>query len=216
MPTQSGDGSARPASFLRRFVSTVFGLAVLLIGVVLPAGTANASPVVVAGGTVSHWGSFFGNGSADNDLRTSPTPIALPGTVVQVATSNSTQYALLSDGSVYAWGLGGDGELGDGSTSDSFTTAVRVQFPSGVTIASLPVDAMPYNTGLAIDSTGQAWGWGDNSAGQLCLGSSGVQTTPVRIPLTDVTAMAGAGDPRALLLRRDPLRVRGQRRRRPG
>jgi alpha-tubulin suppressor-like RCC1 family protein len=63
-----------------------------------------------------------------------------------------------------------------------------------VTIASLPTDAMPYNTGLAIDTTGQAWGWGDNSAGQLCLGNTARQTTPVRVPLIHVTAMAGAGD----------------------
>jgi alpha-tubulin suppressor-like RCC1 family protein len=163
--------------------------------------SAAASPSAAFGGpatttttTVSHWGSFFGNGKANNDMHSSPTSIVLPGKVVEVATSNSTQYALLANGSVYAWGLGSDGELGNGTTTDSFTVAVKVQFPKGVKIASLPIDAMPYNTGLAVDSTGQPWGWGLDSAGQLCLGNSAMHTTPVKVPLSKVTTLAGAGD----------------------
>jgi len=168
---------------------------------VLPASEAGAAKAdnsfataTPSGTTVTHWGTFFGNGSANNDELLSPTSIALPAEVAEVATSNSTQYALLTDGSVYAWGLGGDGELGDGATADSFTIPVQVQFPAGVKIASLPTDAMPYNTGLAIDTTGQAWGWGDDSAGQLCQGKMSEFLTPVEIPLPDVTAAAGAGD----------------------
>jgi alpha-tubulin suppressor-like RCC1 family protein len=164
-----------------------------MVALTAAAGTAPAGAVTPTT-TASHWGSFFGNGSADNDILLSPTAISLPGRVVEVATSNSTQYALLGDGEVYAWGLGGDGELGTGGTTDSFTTARRVHFPTGVKIASLPIDAMPYNTGLAVDTTGRAWGWGDNSAGQLCIGKASMELTPVKLPLTDVTAMAGAGD----------------------
>jgi alpha-tubulin suppressor-like RCC1 family protein len=114
--------------------------------------------------------------------------------VVQVASSNSTQYALLADGEVYAWGLGAYGQLGDGGTTDSPTTPVQVQFPAGVTISSLPTDAMPFDTGLAVDTEGNAWGWGLNSSGQLCLGNTTEYTTPVELPLTSVTALAGAGD----------------------
>ncbi len=168
---------------------------------IITLSTVAATPTDAFGGSasttdtvVAHWGTFFGNGSADNDKVSSPTSIVLPGKVVQVATSNSTQYALLANGSVYAWGLGGYGELGNGGTKDSFTVAVKVQFPKGVKIASLPVDAMPYDTGLAVDSTGQPWGWGLDSAGQLCLGNSAMHTKPVQIPLSKVTAMAGAGD----------------------
>jgi alpha-tubulin suppressor-like RCC1 family protein len=97
--------------------------------VVLPASEASAakadSSVATAtpsGTTVTHWGAFFGNGSANNDELLAPNSIALPAGVEEVGTSNSTQYALLTDGSVYAWGLGGNGELGDGATADSFTT----------------------------------------------------------------------------------------------
>jgi alpha-tubulin suppressor-like RCC1 family protein len=145
---------------------------------------------------VNHWGGFFGDGlTTTHDLVDVPSPVTLPARVKEVATSNSTQYALLMNGTVWAWGLGDNGELGNGKTTNSFTTPVKVRFPAGVTISWLPTDAMPYDTGLAVDSTGQAWGWGFNVTGELCLGNNTMHTTPVKLPtFTDVTAMAGAGD----------------------
>ncbi|MGP0029440.1 MAG: fibronectin type III domain-containing protein [Acidimicrobiales bacterium] len=141
-----------------------------------------------------HWGVFTsGNGVPPDARLVSPTPVSLPGTVVQVASSNSTEYALLANGSVYAWGLGGGGELGDGGTTDSLSTAVEVQFPAGVKIAELPTDAMPYDTGLAIDTEGRVWGWGLNLSGELCLGNAREYLTPTLLPFTGVTAAAGAG-----------------------
>ena len=187
-------------------VSAAFGAALLSIGMgATAAGAAQlaapqkAAPQAAAHQKVAlHWGSFFGGHTGpdqgDVDTLLSPASMTLPGPVVQVATSNSTEYALLADGTVYAWGLGGDGQLGDGASADSFDTAVQVQFPAGVTIKSLPTDAMPYNTAMAIDTAGNAWGWGHNAGGQLCLGSPGRQLTPVELPFTDVTLAAGAGD----------------------
>jgi len=64
-----------------------------------------------------------------------------PAVAARPGTSNGAQYALLADGSLYAWGLGTQGELGDGSTASSFTRPVRVRFPAGVKIASIPTDA---------------------------------------------------------------------------
>lgn len=142
--------------------------------------------------TVEYWG-LFGSATAGGGLSATPYPIRLPGPARQVGTSNSTAYALLDDGTVYAWGLGADGQLGNGGTSDSLRTAVKVRFPAGVRIASLPDDVMPYNEGLAIDTTGHVWGWGTDPFGDaLCLGSRAPQLTPVRLPFSRVTAAAGA------------------------
>ena len=89
-----------------------------------------------------------------------PTPIpGIEGSVVQIATSNSDTYALTSTGSVWAWGVGSNGELGNGSTPLYVRTAVQVEFPAGVTITSLP-NPMPFDGGLAMDSPGNTWGWG--------------------------------------------------------
>jgi alpha-tubulin suppressor-like RCC1 family protein len=139
-----------------------------------------------------HWGSFFGDTNGDVDTAWRPVSVHLPGPIAQVASSNSTEYALLTNGSVYAWGLGSQGELGDGGTGNSFDSPVQVRFPAGVKIASLPADAMPYDTGLALDTSGHAWGWGDNAGGSLCLGTTHTYPTPVELPLQDVTRLAGA------------------------
>src|SRR5580658_8821511 len=101
--------------------------------------------------TVEHWGSFFGEKAGNFDLRTAPVTVALPGKVAEVASSNSTEYALLTNGALYAWGLGTQGELGDGQRVNSFVVPVRVRFPAGVKIASIPTDVMPYDSALAVD-----------------------------------------------------------------
>lgn len=143
---------------------------------------------------VERWGTFFDdkNGSAGTAAR--PVTITLPGIVAQVASSNSSEYALLTNGSLYAWGLGGDGELGNGQDASSLTRAVKVDFPPGVKIASIPTDVMPFDTALAIDTTGHVWGWGLNGIGELCLGSHAAYSKPVRLPFSHVTAATGAAN----------------------
>jgi alpha-tubulin suppressor-like RCC1 family protein len=161
-------------------------------------GPATSSPpaaeVAAPGSVVRHWGAFFDDSDVAADQQARPVAITLPGTVAEVGSSNAAEYALLTDGTVWAWGLGGQGELGDGLLTSSFTRPVRVAFPPGVKIAWIPADVMPYDTALAVDTAGHAWGWGDDAIGELCLGNSDIQSTPVRLPFADVTAMAGAAD----------------------
>jgi alpha-tubulin suppressor-like RCC1 family protein len=165
----------------------------VLLPLTLSGPVASASPA--AGGTIKHWGAFIEGlrQPTPYDLHRLPVPLSLPGRIAEIATSNSSQYALLSNGSVYAWGLGAHGQLGDGSTENSFTRPVRVRFPAGVRIASIPIDVMPFDTALAVDTTGHVWGWGYNAFGQLCLGNRTEYNTPVRLPLRHVTLLTGAG-----------------------
>jgi len=121
-----------------------------------------------------------------------PTPVrGIVGTVVQIATSNSDTYALTSNGMVWAYGLGGSGQLGNGSKAFYASTAVRVRFPAGVRIASLP-NPMPFDGAMAIDSAGDAWAWGLNALHDLCLPKGFVVVRPTRVDLTDVTLATGA------------------------
>ena len=144
---------------------------------------------------VKHWGTFFGGPRGVNyDTRTVPTAVTLPGLVAQIATSNSTEYALLTNGALYAWGLGAQGEFGDGRRLNSFTRPVRVRFPTGVKIASIPTDVEPFDTAIAIDTKGNAWGWGHNGGGELCLRNRKTYLTPVRLPFSHVTTLAGASN----------------------
>ena len=171
-------------------------MALLLAFQETPAAAQSRAAPAATSSTVKHWGTFFGGANTfkPEDMVTSPASLRLPGSVAEVATSNSSQYALLTNGSVYAWGLGNAGQLGDGATKNSFTKPVRVRFPAGVKIASLPIDVMPFDTGLAVDTKGHVWGWGDNQGGELCLGNHQKHLTPVRLPFSHVTAIAGAFD----------------------
>ena len=142
---------------------------------------------------VSYWGTMFSAPQSVTQLN--PTALSFPQPVIQVGTSNSTSYALLKNGAVMAWGIGNDGQLGDGGTSNS-STPLQVDFPPGVSIAALATDAMPYDAALAIDTNGNVWGWGNAASGALCLGmGSSVANvlTPTELPgISKVTLAAGA------------------------
>jgi alpha-tubulin suppressor-like RCC1 family protein len=173
------------------------GLALLAIAVAGCSGPA-ASPgpgrARPAGATVLRWGSFFGGVRGNFGTETAPVAIHLPGPVAAVGSSNSTEYALLTGGQLYAWGLGTQGQLGDGGMRSSIRTPVRVRFPAGVRIAAIPADVMPYDTGLAVDTSGHVWGWGRNGGGELCRGTRRTYARPVRLPFSGVTALAGASN----------------------
>ena len=152
--------------------------------------TATATPAATAT-PVYRFGVVGNHGKIAQLERGTPTVVAgITGKVIQIATSNSDSYALTSSGTVWAWGVGSYGELGNGGTSAYVTRAVQVSFPAGVRIVALP-NPMPFDGALAIDSLGRAWGWGLNANGDLCL-SGLAQLRPSRIPLTDVTAATGA------------------------
>ncbi|HEY1920446.1 MAG TPA: hypothetical protein VGH27_33165 [Streptosporangiaceae bacterium] len=145
------------------------------------------------GQTVEHWGAYA-VGGAPFDTLLRPEPLSLPAPIAEIGTNNSAQYALLTNGTVWAWGTGGDGQLGDGETSNSFSAAVQVRFPGGVRIASIATDVSPFSSGLAIDTTGHAWGWGINQGGEFCLHNKKEYLTPVELPFSNVTALAGAAN----------------------
>jgi alpha-tubulin suppressor-like RCC1 family protein len=68
---------------------------------------------------------------------------------------------------------------------------VRVHFPAGVVIDQL-ADPMPFDGGMAIDTDGHVWAWGNDQARQFCQARGAYLTTPVRVPLSHVTLAAGA------------------------
>ena len=173
---------------MRRSIVALMGAPALLLILAAP-----AKAQITSAAQADHWGSFFGDQSnADRDVTPHPQSFTFPAVVAQLGTSNSTQYALLDDGTLWAWGQGTNGQLGNGADENSFAAPVQVQFPPGILIASLPVSDMPFDTALAVDTNGNAWGWGLNEGGELCLGDTTAYDTPQELPLTDVTALAGA------------------------
>jgi alpha-tubulin suppressor-like RCC1 family protein len=97
--------------------------------------------------------------------------------------------ALKDDGTLWAWGYNGMGQLGDGTTTDS-TTPVQVSTLSNV----VAITAGEYHT-LAVKADGTLWAWGSNYYGQLGDGTTTRRTSPVQVSnLSNVIAIAGGGD----------------------
>jgi hypothetical protein len=95
--------------------------------------------------------------------------------VASIAAGASSAYVLLTDGTVWAWGKGTGGELGDGRTSDE-SLPVRVDHLSDV--AQLTANG---GEAFALDENGVLWSWGNNSYGQLGDGSTTSSSVPVRM-----------------------------------
>ncbi len=94
--------------------------------------------------------------------------------------------ALKSDGTVWSWGYNYYGQLGDGTTTNSYTP-VQVSSLSGVTAI-----AGGYYHTIALKSDGTVWTWGNNDIGQLGDGTTNNRLTPVQVSgLSGVTAIAG-------------------------
>jgi alpha-tubulin suppressor-like RCC1 family protein len=182
----------------RQLLSLVAVVAMIALAPTATAAAASSVGAAAAVGPVKGSSVVYTFGVAGTKgkvLRTEhekPTAIeGIEGSVLQIATSNSDTYALTSMGTVWAWGIGSNGELGNGSKTFYASRAVQVDFPQGVRIASLP-NPMPFDGGLAIDSRGDAWAWGLNAVHDLCLPDGLVVLHPTQIPLSDVTLGTGA------------------------
>jgi alpha-tubulin suppressor-like RCC1 family protein len=149
----------------------------------------NGSDSICNGG-VWAWGlnSFgqLGNGN-NTDVFTSVQVKNLSG-VTAIATEAGTQHslALKNDGTVWAWGWNGYGQLGTGNYANS-NVPVRVSSITGATAI-----AGGNGHSLALKSDGTVWAWGRNQFGQLGDGTTTERTLPVQVSsLTGVTAISG-------------------------
>lgn len=119
---------------------------------------------------------------------TSPNPVPGLSGVTQLAAGFATTYALLSDGTVRAWGEGDLNDLGNGTSADS-RNPVPVSGLTGITQIS-GAD----HTGYALDSAHHVWAWGDNESGELGVGTTDAHLTPVQVPLPGpATSVVGNG-----------------------
>lgn len=173
---QLGDGT--------RVNRATFGPVAGLTGVVEISAGYYHSLARKADGTVWAWGLDYagrlGNGP-DGGPGLSPVQVTGLTGAIRISAGGGHSLALRNDGTVWAWGDNGKGQLGD-ATTITREAPVRVSGLNDVVEIAAGEDHS-----LARTRDGSVWAWGGNYEGQLGDGTNTDRPTPVR-----VTGLAGA------------------------
>ncbi len=196
---QLGMGNTSPSDWRRHTPFNPALIPSLAKIMALAAGQATAA-AVDSNGAVWVWGPTVHTPTRDG-VQLLGTPAKLPGLTGVIAVSLGDSdliehgLALKADGTVWAWGSNGYGELGREPISsgkpDFSAVPVQVSGLSDVSaIAAGPIFS------LALKSDGTVWGWGSNHNGQLGNGTFArqpyaAQARPVQVSnLKKITAIA--------------------------
>ena len=162
---QLGDGTYHD----RRRPVDVIGLA---SGITQIAAGGSQTCALTAAGDVKCWG----------DDSTTPFDMTdLPSGVAQITAGDGHICVLTDTGGAKCWGSNDKGQLGDGTTTDSYDAVDVTGLASGV----IQISAGDSHT-CAITAPGDAKCWGNNEEGQL-----GDNTTTERHTPVDVIGLAG-------------------------
>jgi alpha-tubulin suppressor-like RCC1 family protein len=158
-----------------------------------------------ANGTIWAWGSDassgrLGTGTAGAFNILSPTSVVGGITNwVQISAGGTHNLALRADGTLWAWGEGTGGRLGDNQAT---TKASPVSVVGGFTDwTKIAASASAGANSLALRANGTIWAWGAGNYGQLGTGTLIARSSPVSVVggFTDWVQVEAFGDHTAAL-----------------
>ena len=143
-------------------------------------------------GTVWTWGlntsGQLGIGIAGGS-RNTPVQVSLFSTATAVSCGSAHTAVVLSDGTVWTWGVNTNGQLGINISGGSRNTPVQVTTVSAATMVSCGG-----NHTVSLSSAGTVYAWGANNNGQLGINSTSTMLTPTAITFSSAgTTYINAG-----------------------
>jgi alpha-tubulin suppressor-like RCC1 family protein len=155
-------------------------------------------------GSVWGWGYNFygqlGQGFTSDYIGT-PVRIQSLNNILAITAGGDFSLALLKDGTVWAWGRNQSGQLGNGTFGHDVNQTHPVQV---VGLTDVRAIAAGSAYGIALRQDGTVWTWGNNSRGQLGIGTTeSEKAVPSQVPnLIDIVSIA-AGSSHTLALSAD-------------
>ena len=147
--------------------------------------------------TVQCWGdNTYGQLGTDWILPRAFNPIPVAGvtTAATVTTGGAHTCVRHTNGTISCWGSNVSGQLGNGTTNDSFTpvTVSGISTAIAITASRSRLDSWGHTCALLAGGTVQCWG--RNLVGQLGTGNTTDSQTPIAVSgLTGVTAVEAGG-----------------------
>jgi alpha-tubulin suppressor-like RCC1 family protein len=156
------------------------------------------SCAVMANGTVKCWGKNDIGQLGDGTTTNRRVPVSVSGitgltpatTAVSVTAGGGSTCALMANGTVKCWGYNYDGQLGDGSNTDSLIP-IAVRGIDGASSSNTAVTVhITASVACALMADGTVKCWGRNNFGQLGNNSRAASNVPVAV--TGITGSSAA------------------------
>jgi alpha-tubulin suppressor-like RCC1 family protein len=161
-------------------------------------------------GTVVTWGGNthgqLGSGELNTLLRTAPNDVVGLSDVVSLVSGDDHLCALTSNATVYCWGLGNNGQLGNGGNIASPSVTAVSNLNDVVQIAASA------SSTCALKSNGSVWCWGLNLQKQLGTPAANVlENIPIQVDsITDAVRIGSGSEHFCAIRKGGELRCWGQ------
>jgi len=146
------------------------------------------------------WGLGTSGQLGDSSTASKSSPVQVSGTVTSVSDvfyGNGFAGVVKSDGTLWMWGQGSNGKLGDGTTA---AKSSPIQIGALTNWSKL---SLGNSTGYAIKTDGTLWAWGYNVYGNLGDGTTVAKSSPIQVGALTTWSKVFAGDNSAAALKTD-------------
>jgi alpha-tubulin suppressor-like RCC1 family protein len=146
---------------------------------------------IAGGGAAYCWGYNASGQLGVSSVAYTNSPVAVSGGLAFAAISageNAQTCGVTAAGAGYCWGFNGDGELGNGTTTN---TNAPTAVSGGLVFSNISAG---YVSTCGLTTAGAAYCWGDNTYGELGNGTTTNSSTPVAVGGNHTYSSLSVGD----------------------